>query len=55
MPRVLIAGCGYVGTATADLFQAAGWEVEGWTHSARFCVTVVGKAVPRPCGRHYGS
>ena len=33
MPRVLIAGCGYVGTATADLFQAAGWEVEGWTHS----------------------
>jgi nucleoside-diphosphate-sugar epimerase len=33
MPRVLIAGCGYVGTATADLFQAAGWEVEGWTRS----------------------
>ena len=33
MPRVLIAGCGYVGAATADLFQAAGWEVEGWTHS----------------------
>jgi nucleoside-diphosphate-sugar epimerase len=33
MPRVLIAGCGYVGTATADLFQSAGWEVEGWTHS----------------------
>ncbi len=31
--RVLIAGCGYVGTATADLFHAAGWEVEGWTHS----------------------
>ena len=40
MPRVLIAGCGYVGTATADLFQSAGWEVEGWTYSARFCVTV---------------
>ncbi len=34
MPRVLIAGCGYVGTATADLFHEAGWEVEGWTHSA---------------------
>jgi nucleoside-diphosphate-sugar epimerase len=33
MPRLLIAGCGYVGTATADLFQAAGWEVEGWTRS----------------------
>lgn len=34
MPRVLIAGCGYVGTATADLFHEAGWAVEGWTHSA---------------------
>jgi len=33
MKRVLIAGCGYVGTATADLFQAAGWDVEGWTRS----------------------
>ncbi len=33
MARVLIAGCGYVGAATADLFQAGGWEVEGWTHS----------------------
>jgi len=34
MPRVLIAGCGYVGQATADLFLACGWEVEGWTRSA---------------------
>jgi nucleoside-diphosphate-sugar epimerase len=34
MPRVLIAGCGYVGQATADLFHAEGWEVEGWTASA---------------------
>lgn len=33
MPRILIAGCGYVGEATADLFQAAGWEVEAWTAS----------------------
>jgi nucleoside-diphosphate-sugar epimerase len=33
MPRVLIAGCGYVGSATADLFRAASWEVEGWTRS----------------------
>ena len=30
---MLIAGCGYVGQATADLFHAAGWEVEGWTKS----------------------
>lgn len=34
MPRVLIAGCGYVGQATADLFRGRGWEVEGWTASA---------------------
>jgi nucleoside-diphosphate-sugar epimerase len=34
MPRVLIAGCGYLGQATADLFVAANWEVQGWTRSA---------------------
>src|SRR5919109_5134996 len=33
MPRILIAGCGYVGEATADLFHAANWKVEGWVHS----------------------
>ena len=33
MKRVLIAGCGYVGVATADLFHVARWEVEGWTRS----------------------
>lgn len=33
MRRILIAGCGYVGQATADLFHQAGWEVEGWTKS----------------------
>src|ERR1700747_2744552 len=33
MPRVLIAGCGYVGEATADLFQSGGWNAEGWVHS----------------------
>ena len=33
MPRILIAGCGYVGKATADLFQSAGWNIEGWVHS----------------------
>ena len=33
MPRILIAGCGYVGEATADLFHSAGWDVEGWVHS----------------------
>lgn len=31
MARVLVAGCGYVGEAAANLFQEQGWEVEGWT------------------------
>jgi nucleoside-diphosphate-sugar epimerase len=31
--RILIAGCGYVGRATAAVFQDAGWEVDGWTSS----------------------
>ena len=43
MPRVLIAGCGYVGTATADLFHAAQWEVEGWTHSLESAAQLAGK------------
>lgn len=34
MPRILIAGCGYVGEAAADRFHEDGWEVEGWTGSA---------------------
>jgi len=35
MPRILTAGCGYVGQAAADLFHAAGWTVEAWTRSAK--------------------
>jgi nucleoside-diphosphate-sugar epimerase len=35
MRRVLIAGCGYLGQATADVFETAGWEVEGWTNSSK--------------------
>ncbi len=35
MPRILIAGCGYVGEAAADLFYERDWEVEGWTASAQ--------------------
>jgi nucleoside-diphosphate-sugar epimerase len=34
MRRILIAGCGYVGQATADLLHDRGWKVEGWTASA---------------------
>lgn len=33
MPSVLIAGCGYVGTAAAKLFAQDGWDVIGWTRS----------------------
>jgi nucleoside-diphosphate-sugar epimerase len=46
MRRVLIAGCGYVGSATADLFHAAGWEVEGWTHSKKSAAELADKPYP---------
>jgi nucleoside-diphosphate-sugar epimerase len=34
MRRALIAGCGYLGHALADLLACDNWEVEGWTRSA---------------------
>ncbi len=43
MPRILIAGCGYVGQATADLLHAAGWEVEGWTASEESAMALSNK------------
>ena len=46
MPRILIAGCGYVGQATADLFHAAGWDAEGWTASAKSAATLSVKPYP---------
>lgn len=46
MPRVLIAGCGYVGVATADLFHAANWEVEGWTYSPESAGQLAEKPYP---------
>jgi nucleoside-diphosphate-sugar epimerase len=46
MPRILIAGCGYVGQATADLFHAAGWAVEGWTLSATSAAGLATKPYP---------
>jgi nucleoside-diphosphate-sugar epimerase len=45
-PRILIAGCGYVGQATADLFHAAGWSVEGWTRSAKSAARLSTKPYP---------
>jgi nucleoside-diphosphate-sugar epimerase len=46
MPQILIAGCGYVGQAVADLFHAAGWVVEGWTRSARSAASLLAKPYP---------
>jgi len=46
MPRILIAGCGYVGEATAELFQSAGWSVEGWVHSNESAVRLSVKPYP---------
>jgi len=44
--RILIAGCGYVGTAAADLFHSAEWLVEGWTHSPVSAVRLLDKPYP---------
>lgn len=46
MSRILIAGCGYVGEATADLFHAAGWDVEGWTASVGSASKLSAKPYP---------
>ena len=46
MPRVLIAGCGYVGQATADLFYAGGWIVEGWVNSRKSAARLSTKPYP---------
>jgi nucleoside-diphosphate-sugar epimerase len=46
MPRVLIAGCGYVGAAAANRFYEAGWEVEGWTASAESATRLSDRPYP---------
>ena len=46
MPRVLIAGCGYLGEATADLFFARDWEMEGWTRSTEAAQKLSAKFYP---------
>lgn len=46
MPRILLAGCGYVGETAADLFHERGWEVEGWTASARSAEKLSGRPYP---------
>jgi nucleoside-diphosphate-sugar epimerase len=46
MPRVLIAGCGYVGEAAATRFYEASWEVEGWTASIESAEKLSGRPYP---------
>jgi nucleoside-diphosphate-sugar epimerase len=46
MPRILIAGCGYIGQAAADLFHTACWAVEGWTRSAESAASLSAKPYP---------
>jgi nucleoside-diphosphate-sugar epimerase len=46
MPRILIAGCGYVGQATADLLHAASWDAEGWTASEKSAAALSTKPYP---------
>lgn len=46
MSRILIAGCGYVGEATADLFHESGWDVQGWTHSEESAAKLGSKPYP---------
>ncbi|HSV64024.1 MAG TPA: NAD-dependent epimerase/dehydratase family protein [Chthoniobacterales bacterium] len=46
MPRVLIAGCGYVGEAAANRFHESGWAVEGWTASAESAAKLSDRPYP---------
>ena len=46
MPRVLIAGCGYVGEAAANRFYESGWEVEGWTASIESAEKLLNRPYP---------
>ena len=46
MPKVLIAGCGFVGLATARLFLQRGWEVVGLTHSEESAAKLAGEPFP---------
>ena len=50
MPRIIIAGCGFVGLATARLFHGAGWEVFGLTHSIESANALASEPFPAaPC------
>ena len=46
MSKVVIAGCGFVGLATARLLAGAGWEVVGVTHAPASAALLRGEAFP---------
>jgi nucleoside-diphosphate-sugar epimerase len=46
MPRVVIAGCGFLGLATARRFHRAGWDVLGLTHSAESAQALASEPFP---------
>lgn len=46
MPSVLIAGCGYVGMATGQLFANRGWQVSGWVRSRISATESTADAIP---------
>jgi nucleoside-diphosphate-sugar epimerase len=46
MARIVIAGCGFVGLATARLFHEAGWDVLGLTHSVASASALAAEPFP---------
>lgn len=46
MPKVIIAGCGFLGEAAADLFSGAGWDVLGLCASEDSASRLAGKPWP---------
>jgi nucleoside-diphosphate-sugar epimerase len=46
LPKVIIAGCGFLGEAAADLFSGAGWDVLGLCSSEDSAARLAGKPWP---------
>ena len=46
MPRLLIAGFGYVGQAVAEVFRTSEWDIEGWTRSVESAQKFAGSPFP---------
>jgi nucleoside-diphosphate-sugar epimerase len=46
LPKLLLAGCGFLGEAAADFFFGAGWQVVALTASAESAAQLAGKPYP---------